>query len=633
MGILKRTISILLLCFLLVLPASSFAAPESGAAKQSDQLISLVSDALISAGDKNIDQVKDAISKLKTLWAETAAEEAEEASSSGTSSNSTPGTSTDSPDAAAPAPIAGAAKSSGPEAKAVKEAIAAIEQELSQANPDTDAVYASVSALAKEMDAYVSSLDGESKQEKAHESIKKILPRIQNSLTAIQADKWAEANSSYQSFVNGWYKAESLIRQEDGKFYGKIEVKLTGVRIALNTEPPDKEKATQKVQELIAVLDDYLAGKSVSASGDSGSMSEIRSISDLLQLLGAVQTDVQSGRATDAADKMDQFIAAWPTVEGAVLTKSQDAYNRIENKMVSIPSLLLSQPPKLDQAEALLAELGDELMPYSQSASYTAWDAGVILFREGLEAILVIAALLTFLNRTGNADKRKWIWSGAGAGIVLSGAFALVLTMFLSHLSTGNSRELIEGITGLIAVVFMVTIGAWLHSKSNLRAWNQFVEKSIGASVAKGTLWSLALTSFLAVMREGAETIIFYIGMASSIQMSDLFLGIGVALILLAVIGFVLIKMSSRIPIRSFFLVACLLLYYLAFKFIGVSIHALQISGKLPAHMSDLLVDAPSLGLYASWEGTVPQLVVLLVIVWNIVRIERKNLKAKAVVS
>lgn len=76
-GFLKRTISILLLCFLLVLPASSFAAPESGAAKQSDQLISLVSDALISAGDKNLDQVKDAISKLKTLWAETAAKEAE----------------------------------------------------------------------------------------------------------------------------------------------------------------------------------------------------------------------------------------------------------------------------------------------------------------------------------------------------------------------------------------------------------------------------------------------------------------------------------------------------------------------------------------------------------------------------
>ncbi|WP_420885988.1 FTR1 family iron permease [Brevibacillus borstelensis] len=631
MGILKRTISILLLCFLLVLPASSFAAPESGAAKQSDQLISLVSDALISAGDKNLDQVKDAISKLKTLWAETAAEEAEGASSPGTSSNSTPGTSTDSPDA--PAPIAGEAKSNGPEAKAVTEAIAAVEQELSQANPDTDAVYASVSALAKAIDTYVSSLDGESKQEKAHESIKKILPLIQNSLTAIQSEKWEEAKSSYQSFVNGWYKAESLIRQEDGKFYGKIEVKITGVRIALNTEPPDKAKAVQKVQELIFVLDDYLAGKSAAASGDTGAMGEIHSISDLIQLLNAVQTDVQNGRATDAADKMDQFIVAWPTVEGVVLTKSQDAYNRIESRMVSIPSLLLSQPPKLEQADALLNELRDELAPYSQSVSYSAWDAGVILFREGLEAILVIAALLTFLNRTGNADKRKWIWSGAGAGVVVSGVFALVLTVFLSHLSTGNSRELIEGVTGLIAVVFMVTIGAWLHSKSNLRAWNQFVEKSIGASVAKGALWSLALTSFLAVMREGAETIIFYIGMAPSIQMSDLLFGIGVALVLLAVIGYALIKMSSRIPIRSFFLVASLLLYYLAFKFIGVSIHALQISGKLSAHMSDLLIDAPSFGLYSSWEGTIPQLIVLLVIVWNIIRVERKNLKARAAVS
>lgn len=293
--------------------------------------------------------------------------------------------------------------------------------------------------------------------------------------------------------------------------------------------------------------------------------------------------------------------------------------------MVSIPTLLLSRPPAWDKAGSMLTELKAELQPFAEASSYTALDAALILFREGLEAILVITSLIAFLNRSGNRDKRKWIWSGAVSGIVASGLLAVVLSMFLSNLSTGSSRETIEGITGLIAVVFMVTIGAWLHKKSNLKVWNQYVEKAIGSSLAKGTLWSLAFTAFLAVIREGAETVIFYIGMAPTIRISDLLIGIGGALAALMIIGFVIIKLSSRIPIRPFFLVAGLMLYYMAFKFVGVSIHALQVTGRIPSHLSDHLFNVPALGLYANWEMTLPQLLVLLFILLNMMLNARKG--------
>lgn len=397
-----------------------------------------------------------------------------------------------------------------------------------------------------------------------------------------------------------------------------MEVKISGARIALNTEPPNPQKSTEKLQSLLQAVQDYVSGKAGQQAAGATDSTEQPSISSLLELIGSVEADIASQNAEEAAGKMDTFIATWPLVEGVVMTKSPATYSSIEAKMVAVPTLILSSPPQWDKAAALLAEMKAELEPFATASSYTAWDAGLILFREGLEAILIIVSLLAFLQKSGNADKRKWIWSGAALGVAASAILAVVLSIVFSNLTTGSSRETIEGITGLIAVFFMLTIGAWLHKKSNLQAWNDFVQKSIGSSLAKGALWSLAFTAFLAVVREGAETIIFYMGMAATISMTDLMLGIVGALVVLAVISFVIIRLSARIPVRPFFLVASLLLYYMAFKFIGVSIHALQVTGTLPAHSEDFLLHLPDLGIYANWETTIPQLVILAVILLNL---------------
>ncbi|MGZ4032303.1 MAG: FTR1 family iron permease, partial [Tumebacillaceae bacterium] len=182
----------------------------------------------------------------------------------------------------------------------------------------------------------------------------------------------------------------------------------------------------------------------------------------------------------------------------------------------------------------------------------------------------------------------------------------------------------IEGVTGLVAVVMMFTVGVWLHSKSNGKAWNQYIQRQMGSALARGSLISLSLVSFLAIVREGAETIIFYLGMASSIDKSQLLLGIGGALVVLLILGFVIIRFSVRLPLKPFFLVASLFIYYIAFKFLGQSIHVLQIVDWIPAHTATAIPTIEWLGVYPTWETFSLQVVLLVLILGSVVWTNRK---------
>lgn len=166
----------------------------------------------------------------------------------------------------------------------------------------------------------------------------------------------------------------------------------------------------------------------------------------------------------------------------------------------------------------------------------------------------------------------------------------------------------------------MLTVGRWLHGKSSTAAWNKYVDRQMQGALARGNLWTLFFIAALAILREGAETTIFYAGMASAIKPSQLLLGIGSALAILVVLGYAIIALSVRLPIAAFFRAGALLIYYLVFRFLGESIHALQIAGQLPAHTGTGLPSIGWLGLYPTWETAIPQLLMLLFILWELLR-------------
>ena len=356
-----------------------------------------------------------------------------------------------------------------------------------------------------------------------------------------------------------------------------------------------------------------LAGRvreSLEAAGAGEPEAPAASLSGALDHLAAALAAIGARDAAAASAEVARFAAVWPDVEGLVVARSSETYAAIEDDMARAAAAL--RQADLDEARAAITRMREGLAPFaSTAASYGVFDSAIILFREGLEALLVIAALLTFLARTGNADKRRWIWGGAGAGVALSVAVGSAATLVFSGATAGADRELLEGVVGLVAAALLVYMSWWLHSRSSLAAWQRYVRDKATAALARNSVISLATISFLAVFREGAETVIFYAGIAPSIAVTDLALGIAIGAAGLAAIGTVMLAFSVKLPIRLFFTAASVLLYYLAFKFVGTGIHALQVAGAFQATPAPV---PPSgiFGVFPTWETTIPQALLLL---------------------
>jgi high-affinity iron transporter len=247
---------------------------------------------------------------------------------------------------------------------------------------------------------------------------------------------------------------------------------------------------------------------------------------------------------------------------------------------------------------------------------YNWLDSFSILLREGMEALLVLIALLAFLDKSGNGDKRSWIWGGAIAGLAASVAAGFGIQAVVNNVAALRSnKELLEGITGLFAAAMLFYVSYWLHSKSSLNAWQGYIRDQMTTALATEKLIPLALLAFLAVFREGGETVLFFLGIAASITQQDLLWGIGAATAVLGVITVLMLQLGVKIPLKPFFQVTSLLIYYLGFKFLGSSIHALQAANVLALHPIASLPKIRWLGLYPTWETVLPQVGLVVVAV------------------
>ncbi|UVI33263.1 FTR1 family iron permease [Paenibacillus spongiae] len=504
----------------------------------------------------------------------------------------------------------------------VNEALETAKKAIGAADAKPEEAYQAVSGLTSAVRDYVNEVKPkENTTEAAKQAVVKLVPVLKQTIVKAEKADWPAAQDSYKQFVNQWGKIEGKVRTSDSRAYANIETKLSFARIALQAEPPREEAAVSGLQALADAIQQFIDGKAESASAATDSVS----IGDMLILINQAETAIDAGQSDRALTVMQTFIAQWPSAEGAVSTRSQSDYNKIESEMTKASSYLLSSPPKTEQALASMNVLRMTLEPYTSASSYSAWDAAAILLREGVETLLVVTALLAFLQRSGNGDNQKWIWGGAITGLVVSIGFAILLTYVIAAVSAGTTREMLEGYIGLASVVMMLGVAIWLHSKANVQGWNQYIRKQTGSALESGKLWYLFAIAGLAILREGAETAIFYIGMAPAIEWSQLLIGTGAAALILAVLGIVIIRSSARLPIRPFLLVATLLIYYLVFKFMGQSLHSLQISGQLPTHVLDSMPTITWLGFYSTWETIIPQLIVVVIIILQVVLIERKK--------
>lgn len=498
-------------------------------------------------------------------------------------------------------------KKDGTQAKNVDKELKKVQSLLAKGKVDGGTLSKSLSSLSSAVVLYDQEQNPVDK-EKAKEKVKQLLPLIANLKDSLAEGDPTVLKARYQAIMNQWAASEKVVHDESIAAYGNIEKYTALIRIAITQEPADLEKARANADKLKEEVDNFLAGKKV--KGISGNYS----LTDVTTLLSSAEKAISNNDFQKASTDLNEILNIWPMVEGDVQTRDSKLYSDIETKIPAAISLLNSK--KVDQAGAksIVQDLYSRLAPLTSKTDYSLWDAALILLREGLEAILIVGTLIAFLKKMGQTNKQKWIWGGVAAGIFASAILAVVINIVFSKIVAASSREYIEGITGVVAVVMMLTVGAWLHNQSSIGNWNKYINQQMQQAIAKGSLISFAFISFLSVFREGAETIIFYTGITPYISLQQLIIGVVLAIVILAVVGFMIIHYSVKIPIRLFFRVATVLIYLLAFKILGVSVHALQISNVLSMSTAQQLPYIDWIGIYPTWETFLTQLLLVVII-------------------
>jgi high-affinity iron transporter len=267
----------------------------------------------------------------------------------------------------------------------------------------------------------------------------------------------------------------------------------------------------------------------------------------------------------------------------------------------------------LERAERLTGDRPSPINLFLQSF--------ILLLREGLEAILVVGALMTFLVKTGAGDRRRDIHLGVGAAIAVSLVTAFLLeTVF--RISAAR-QEVLEGFTMVAAAVMLFYVSYWLLTKVEVAKWNSFVKAKVQNAVSSGSAFALASVAFLAVYREGFETVLFYKALLLSGGVGSLFpvlAGMAVGSLVLVIVYVAINRFGVRLPLRPFFTITSSFLYYMAFVFAGKAVAELQEGGLIGTTSVSWAPRIPALGIYPTVESLLAQatlvLLAIVAIVW-----------------
>lgn len=360
-----------------------------------------------------------------------------------------------------------------------------------------------------------------------------------------------------------------------------------------------------------------------SASADATSVDADSAAQTVMALLDTALNFALSGKSAEAGDRAFDAYIAFEPLETPVRAKKPGLVTSMERYFADFKGAVRRND--MDGArrarnsiEAGMTEVVD--LARKQSGGWgTFLQSLLIILREGFEAILVVGAVVAFLIKTGHRERLKSIWIGVILGLVASAATAILLKSVFQYMPA--SREIVEGVTMLIAVAVLFSVSYWLISKVEAAKWQQFIREKVNRSLDEGGGKALALVAFLAVYREGAETALFYQALFSEGNVAlPLTLGIIVGSAILAVIFTLFYRFGVRIPMRPFFTGTSVLLYLMAFIFMGKGIRELQEGNVIPITVVPSVPHIPSLGIFPSMETIVGQGLLILLFAFAVAK-------------
>lgn len=312
-------------------------------------------------------------------------------------------------------------------------------------------------------------------------------------------------------------------------------------------------------------------------------------------------------------------------MENKIGAMNADLKMKIEAQFTRGVALIKANAPKeelqstFDSLNALIVSSLDFIQ--DSSVWFLFISALSIILREGLEAMLIVVAIVAYLIQSGNQSRTNIVYSALGVGVFLSFVTAFAVYYFFREYA-GQFRELLEGVTMLIAVALLFYVGFWLLSKAH--KWNEFIKHSAKEAISKGSSYALWWTVFLAVYREGAETVLFYQALLfdsnTSADFSAVIGGLALGCVILIVLYLLIKRGAVKIPIKLFFQATSAIIFLMCFSFSGKGVGEL-IEGKvITPTLIPYQFDAISwAGLYPYYESLGLQLIVLLFIAGGII--------------
>jgi len=310
---------------------------------------------------------------------------------------------------------------------------------------------------------------------------------------------------------------------------------------------------------------------------------------------------------------LSAYLDGFETLEPALAAKNRALFQQVEKAMIGYRATIANGAlPDIRNAAGELQKLLDEtdavLTPSEGDSLAAFFGALTILLREGLEALLVVVAMIAFLKKAERREVLPYVHAGWVIALSAGGGTWAIATYLVGV--SGASRELTEGFSSLFAAIILLGVGIWMHQKSTAGRWQQYLKQKMSSALNRRTTWFMFMLAFVAVYREVFETVLFFAALWTEGNGIALLAGLGCGVVLLGVLAAILLRTSARLPIGQFFAASALLVAVLAVVLAGKGVAGLQEAGLV--HIT--LISFPRidmLGMYPTMQTTLAQAAVI----------------------
>lgn len=314
--------------------------------------------------------------------------------------------------------------------------------------------------------------------------------------------------------------------------------------------------------------------------------------------------------ATDLA--LSAYLDGFEPVEPLLTARDASLMRSIETAMAELRARIDRRAPagevraQVEQVRTLFTQAEDRLGPESASTASSFAGAFTILLREGLEALLIVIAMIAFLRKAERPDVMGYVHGGWVAALFAGAATWAVATYVIGV--SGASRELTEGFGSLFAAAVLLSVGVWMHGKAQAGAWQRYIADRLTKALSKRSAWFLFGLTFLVVYREVFETILFYAALWGQGNGAAVAAGAATAIVVLTVIAVAMLRYSRKLPIATFFRYSSALIALLAVVLAGKGVSALQEAGWIDVRPVALIPRVDMLGLFPTAQSVAAQL-------------------------